>query len=359
MPIRKDNRLLRVGVLGAGPIAQAAHFEACRKARNAELYAVCDRAEDLLERVRATHEPRTVYADYAAMLADERLEAVIVATADAFHAPAALRALEAGKHVLVEKPLGVSVEECQALEAKAAQAGLVVQVGTMKRFDPGIAFARDFIAAQLGEVLAIKAWYADSTYRYAMTDNLQPILATSAQAIRPATDPKADKRRYFMLTHGSHLVDTMRYLGGPIESVQARHLERFGAHSWFADVAFASGALGHLDLTVAVRMDWHEGFQVYGEHGSVLGKTYNPWYLRSSDVECFNARTGRYERPLGEDAGFYRLQLEGFASAILEGTPMRGATASEGTDAVRAMVALARSSEKGERVRLADATGAV
>ena len=45
----EQQRLLRVGVLGAGPISQAAHFEACRKAKNAELYAICDVAEDLLE----------------------------------------------------------------------------------------------------------------------------------------------------------------------------------------------------------------------------------------------------------------------------------------------------------------------
>ena len=53
-------RRLRIGVLGAGRIAQAAHLEACRKARNAELYALCDAAEDLLEPVAAAHRPRWV-----------------------------------------------------------------------------------------------------------------------------------------------------------------------------------------------------------------------------------------------------------------------------------------------------------
>ena len=83
--IQKQDRRLRVGVLGCGPIAQAAHFEACAKARNADLYAICDVAPDLLERMAATHEPRKTYADYDAMLADPELEAVIVATSDAFH----------------------------------------------------------------------------------------------------------------------------------------------------------------------------------------------------------------------------------------------------------------------------------
>ena len=70
-------------------------------------------------------------------------------------------------------------------------------------------------------------------------------------------------------------------LAGEIVAVDARLSERFGAYCWFVDVEFASGALGHLDLTVAVRMDWHEGFQIYGENGSVVGKTYNPWYFKT------------------------------------------------------------------------------
>jgi predicted dehydrogenase len=54
----KDQRRLRVGILGCGPIAQAAHFESANKAKNAELYAICDVADDLRERMAATHAPR-------------------------------------------------------------------------------------------------------------------------------------------------------------------------------------------------------------------------------------------------------------------------------------------------------------
>src|SRR5215212_8437634 len=109
--MKGESRRLRVGVLGCGQIAQAAHFESCRRARNAELYAICDIAEDLLTRMTVLHEPRVAYREYDRMLADPNVDAVIVAIADQFHVGAARRAIEAGKHVLVEKPLGVSVEE--------------------------------------------------------------------------------------------------------------------------------------------------------------------------------------------------------------------------------------------------------
>jgi predicted dehydrogenase len=347
---------LRIGVLGAGQIAQAAHFEACRKAHNAELYAICDLAPDLLAEAAAIHHPTVTYSDFDAMLADPQVEAVIVAIADQFHVPMARKAIAAGKHVLVEKPLGVTIEECEALKSEVDASGLILQVGTMKRFDPGVQFARQFIQEEMGEMLALRAWYCDSTYRYTMTDALQPIITASANAKRPAGDPKANRQRYYLLGHGSHLVDTVRYLGGEIVAVRARLVQKFGAYCWWIDVEFADGSAGHLDLTLAVRMDWHEGFQIYGERGSVLGKIYNPWYFKSADVECFSSRDGKYHRELGADAHFYRRQVEGFVDAI-HGAPMNGATVADGLAALRALVAIARSAESGERVALAEVTG--
>ena len=96
------------------------------------------------------HQPSVIYADYETMLADPNVEAVIIAIADEFHVAAALQAIAAGKHVLVEKPLGTTIESCRELRERAAAAKLVVQVGNNRRFDPGIAFARKFIAEEMG-----------------------------------------------------------------------------------------------------------------------------------------------------------------------------------------------------------------
>ncbi len=357
--MKKDERQLRIGVLGCGPIAQFAHFDACRKARNAELYAICDVADDLLTRMGAIHEPRATYCKFDEMLADPQVEAVIIAVADQFHVPLAIQAIEAGKHVLVEKPLGVSIEECESLRAALAGSKLVFQVGNNRRFDPGIAFAERFLREEVGQRMGFKAWYYDSTYRYTMTDNLQPIAIASKQAQRPTGNPKADRRRYYILTHGSHLIDSARFLGGEIARVRARLLERFGAFCWFIDVEFADGTLGHLDLTIAVRGDFEEGFQIFGEHGSVKGLVYLPWFHKASLVECFSVKDGQFHRPLGEDAYTYKLQIEGFAETILHGRPRQGAGIDDGIAAMRGMVAVARSVESGEWVRLADVTGGV
>ncbi len=355
----KDSRRLRVGVLGAGQIAQAAHFESCTKARNADLAAICDVAGDLRERMAIVHGAEKTYSDYSRMLADPAIDAVIVATSDAFHVPASMQALAAGKHVLCEKPAGLAVEELESLKEAVARSGKVFQAGHMKRFDAGLQAAKAFIETEMEDLIAIKAWYCDSTHRYPMTDAVQPLIITSAESRKPAQNPKADLRRYFMLAHGCHLIDTARYLAGEITAVQARLLERSGMRCWFADVEFSSGALGHLDLTIAVRMDWHEGFQIYGKNGSILGKMFNPWYYKTSEVDIFRESDSSSHRILEPDGHFYRRQLESFADVILNGAPQIGAGIDDGIASVRGMVAIARSAETGRRVALADVTGGV
>lgn len=351
--------VIRVGVLGCGFISQAAHIEACRKGRNIELYALCDAAEDLLTRVAEIHRPKLSYTNYDEMLQNENIDAVIIGISDMYHVPAAIKALQAGKHVLVEKPLGITIEECLQLEQVVNDTGLTLQVGNMKRFDEGISAAREFVQGKMGDILALKAWYGDNFQRYIVTDNVMPIMETSANVIKPKFDVKENKKQYYMLAHGSHLVDTARFFGGNIVSVQAYHTERFGAHNWLATVEFENGSYGQLDLTVGIKMDWHEGFQIYGEHGSVLGKTYNPWLFKSSDVEIFSAEHNQYYRPLASDGHFYRRQLEGFADTILNNNPMQGASVQDGIANMKVMVAISRSVETGERVHLSDVKGGV
>ena len=356
----RDDGIVRFGVLGCGAIAQSAHFDACRKARNAELYAICDTASDLVDRMKVAHQPRVSFTDYDDMLADSSVDAIIIATADEFHVPLSMRALRAGKHVLVEKPMGLTVEECEELCGVVEKTGLQLQVGTNRRFDPGVRFARDF-AADIGERLGFKAWYYDSIYRYTQTDNLLPLTVEGDGTTRPRTDPKANRQHYLLITHGSHLVDTCRFVGGEIARLSARFRNRFNACCWFVSLEFEDGSLGHLDLSVPVQGEFEEGFHLYGEHGSILARGPLPWYHQAWTVECYSSRDGIVRRPTGEDAYSYKLEIEEFANVVA--TPSNasiGATVTDGLAAVRALVAIARSAEQeGKWIRPAEVNGAV
>ncbi len=358
--VKKDERLLRVGVLGCGVICQAAHLIGCTKARNIHLQAICDVADDLRGKMAAIYDPDSVYSDYAEMLKDPCVDAVVVGVGDQFHVPCARQALLAGKHVFVEKPMGVSIEECRELQALAQERGLMLQVGHMKRFDPGLQYAKQFKEEHLGEVTTYKGWYCDSVGRYTLTDNVMPVLYSSSNARKPAGNPKAVLDHYYLLGHGSHLFDTAMYFMGNIREVSARYVHKEKLHSWLIDCNFESGAIGTLDLSIAIAQLWHEGCEIYGTGGSVFAKIYNPWEFRSATVECYDRATDVSSTPAAYDGQFYRRELEGFADSILNHKPCCGATAEDGIQVMQALIATYRSVQEGGRwIALKDAEGAL
>src|SRR5579859_940335 len=354
--MKKEQRVLHIGVLGCGPIAQCAHLDAVRKAKNADLYAICDAARDLLARMHCIHQPVRAYADYAAMLSDRLVEAVRIAVDDRYHAELASKALRAGQQVLIEKPLAVTVEECAQLQQEVYSSKLTLQVGNNRRFHPGWQDAQRFLREEMGAVLSLSAWYHDSIYRYSFQENLYLIPVIGEQVRRPQEEWKGVRQRYFLLTHGSHLLDTARFFLGEIAAVQASHTQAETVHCWTIDATFTAGCHGQLRLLVPAHADFEEGFQIYGEQGTIEGKALLPWFQRAS-VTCF--KDGRYSRVLGEDGYTFKRQVEAFAETILHGAPQRGATVEDGAATVRALVAISRSVATGRRVRLSEVGGPV
>jgi predicted dehydrogenase len=357
-PYQQD-RLLNVVVVGCGPIAQNAHFDAIRKAKNARVYGVCDLATDLADRMGALTGAEKVYYRLADALADPRAEAFVIAVADAFHVPLAAQILAAGKHVLVEKPLGLTVEECESLRPLVAASGALLAIGNNRRFVAGVERAKAFIDDGLGSIAAYDGWYYDSHARYTVQDNLFPVPVASKGAVRPAGDQKANRQRYILTTHSPHALDLARHLAGPIEAVRARHRALGEQHAWSVELEFTSGALGHLSLISPRRGAFEEGFKIAGAGGSIESRLDYVWHQQDR-TEIFRAATGAYERPLGPDNHSFKKQIEAFAATILDGAPQRNAGLEDGIAAVRAMVAISLSAGgDGRRVALAEATGGV
>ncbi len=349
-----SEKQLRIGLLGCGSIAQFAHLPALAKAHGVRLAALCDAADDLLDTMGDRYGVATRYTDFGRMLAEAEIDAVVIAIADPFHVPLSIQALRAGKHVLVEKPLGEHSAECRKLIAVVEQSGLKLQVGSMKRHDPGLAFAKEFIGERMGGVLSLSGWYCDTLFRPAMQETLLPPTTGSAKSKKPLVDPRADKRHYSLVTHGAHLFDNIRFLGGEVKAVTAVLAGKFGQHTWHGLIEFAHGGAGHFELTVKVNADWSEGYVVYGEHGSIHAKTFLPFYYRSSDVRAFDARTQQWHTPLGAHSNPYKNQIEAFARAVLNDEPVNP-DAYEGLAAVQMIEAVERSVAEGRRVELVEA----
>jgi predicted dehydrogenase len=145
---------LRVGIIGAGGIANGAHIPAWRALGDeVELVAVADVMRAAAERTAGAHGIPGVYDSYEEMLAREHPDVVSVCTPNKFHAPAAIAALTAGTHVLCEKPPALSADEARAMAEAAAGAQRLLTFGFMYRFSPEVAAAKRYAdAGDLGEI---------------------------------------------------------------------------------------------------------------------------------------------------------------------------------------------------------------
>ena len=148
------------------------------------------------------------------IFADPNVDLVILAVGDRFHVPLATDAVRAGKHVLVEKPLGISTQECDNLRMLVPP-DLVFAVGCNRRFLPGVRAAKEF-AMRSQSIASYSAFYYDSTFRHQVTQpNLFPLEMHNSGGVTkdPGTDWKATNRRiYNLLTHSPHLLDLAGYL---------------------------------------------------------------------------------------------------------------------------------------------------
>ncbi len=342
---------LRIGLLGCGPISQFAHLPALEKAKGVDLCALCDASSELLHKIGTKYGITELYTSYGTFLGSD-IEAVLIAVSDPFHIPLAIQAIEAGKHVLVEKPLGVNSEECQHLAEIVSNHSLKLQVGSMKRHDPGIEFAKGFIEEKIGEIVSVKGWYQDTSFRPAMQETLLAPVQSAEGIVRPTDDPKENKQKYFMATHASHLFDNIQYLGGGVDAINARFVQKKNQYCWQGLLEFDHGGIGHFDLTVKVHSDWSEGYEIQGEGGAVLVKTFLPFYYRTSEVRAFDKATEQWHTPLGPHSNPYKRQLESFASAIREDLPTNP-DVFDGLKVIQMIEAAEASVESGQRVEVA------
>ena len=149
--------VLKVGVIGIGSISDM-HIQAYQKHEDVELVAFCDLSEERLKEKGAHYGVKQLYTDYRELLADGSIDAVSICTWNDTHAEISIAALEAGKHVLVEKPLSMTVEEAEAVEEAVKRSGKVLQVGFVRRHADNARILKEFIDAdELGEIYYAKA----------------------------------------------------------------------------------------------------------------------------------------------------------------------------------------------------------
>ncbi len=264
-------RPVRVGLLGYGAIGHE-HSRAVRAVPGLELAAVCDvspgRVEAALE-----HAPQARgHSTPQDLLADDGVDLVVVSTPPASHAPWSLAALEAGKHVVVEKPFAISTQEADAVLAVAAERGLVAACYQNRRFDPDHVAIRSAVdAGLLGTVFHIEAFVGG----YGHPCNLWH------------SDAEVSGGAFY--DWGAHVLDQLLDLvpDDVVAVTAVEHklvwLDVTNADHSRVTVSFAGGAEAtfvYSDLAAALKPRWY----VLGTRGAVVGHWRTERVLSRSDI---------------------------------------------------------------------------
>ncbi len=153
-------KVYRVGIVGCGGIANGKHMPALSRLDNVEMVAFCDLVKERAEKAKADYgTPNAkIYDTYQELCADKTLDAIHVLTPNKSHAPITIAALEAGKHVMCEKPMAKTAADAQAMLDAAKRTGKKLTIGYQSRYRPDSQYLKKQVeAGKLGEIYYAKA----------------------------------------------------------------------------------------------------------------------------------------------------------------------------------------------------------
>ncbi len=250
---------LQVGVVGLG--VGRRFVEAFAAHPHTNVAAVCAKEPDALTAACREHAVPRRYLDFDDIAADPELDLLVIATPHALHAPMAVAALRAGKHVIVEKPMCISLQECEAMIQAVEETGKLLAVDQVLRFYPYYQSLKQHLAdGGLGEI-----YYAEADY-----------LHNTARLIRERTvwRGETEHSHYPILGGGSHSLDMLRWLVGEVERVHCEAAGRALPDFPFPDcmvatLRFANGAVGKCTTSYGLVRETMHNLVLFGTRGTV------------------------------------------------------------------------------------------
>jgi D-xylose 1-dehydrogenase (NADP+, D-xylono-1,5-lactone-forming) len=295
-----------------------------------DLVAVASRDQARAEEYAREWDIERAYGSYDALLADPEIEAVYISLPNTMHVEWSIKSLEAGKHVLCEKPLTREPEEADAAFDAADRAGRFLMEAFMYRHNPQTKKLRALIdEGAIGELRMIRSAFSYSLY--------------DPENIRLRTDVEGGA----LMDVGCYCVSGSRLAAGEPVSAYGQAWYGESGTDWVftGSLRFPDNVLATFDCGTA--MPERDELEVIGSEGSLF--LDDPWHCVVPVIE--HRRAGGVERIELDPADSYRLQLENLSDAIRgEGEPLLGREDALGQ--ARALAALHRSAQTGEAVTL-------
>jgi len=255
-----QEREIGFGVVGLG-MGQH-HCKAIESAQGAELIAVCDIDEDRLSKAVEEHKIKG-YADYDDMLKDDEIDVINVCVPSGMHVDMAIPAIEAGKNIIVEKPVDIKVEKINKLIEVGGKAGVKMGAIFQSRTEPMYKRMKDAIdTGRLGKLVGVHGilpWYRAQSYYEGRHGSWKGTWDMDGGGS--------------LMNQGVHTVDLLQWLGGRVKSV----VGAFGVYGHDIEaedkaaalLKFENGAIGTLTTTTCAYPGLSQIAVIHGEKGSI------------------------------------------------------------------------------------------
>ncbi len=291
------------GILSTARINRA-FLAGAREASDVEVVAVASRDAGSAERYAREHVIPRAHGSYEALLADREVDVVYISLPNALHLPWTVRALEAGKHVLCEKPLSRRAADVVAAFEVAERQGRLLMEAFMYRHNPQTRRVAELVAeGAIGRLRVVRAAFSF------FTDDVANV------RMRRELDGGA------LMDVGCYCVSAARLLAGEPTRVSAEQvLGGDGVDVVFgATMRFDGDVLAHFDSGLALAP--RDALEVVGEQGALF--LDDPWHCRTPVIELH--RDGAVERISVEAVDSYRLEAENMSAAVRgEAAPLLG-----------------------------------
>lgn len=341
------------GVIGAGGIADRRAIPGMMMAKNAELVSVMEVNMEFAEKLREKYNAKRAYDDVDKMLEDPEIDAVYIATPIIYHKEQALKAARAKKHILIEKPVALTVKDGEEIREVCEKEGVLVSVGFMMRFHAYHCKMKEIIGSgKLGDVVSCRAqltcWYPD------IPGSWRQKKSTSGGGA--------------LMDMGIHCIDLIQYVTGG----KAKRIATFTDTKTFKyDVEDSASVIFEMDNRAFAYVDANFNipddaarcrFEIYGTRGSMLAEQTIGQVeggkldvILSEDSRGYDAQQDRIEvAPVKIDVEFgnmYTKEIESFGRSILNKEPV-AVSLEDALQVQKVVEAAYESSEKGRIIEI-------
>lgn len=308
-----EKNKLNIAVIGSSAMG-ISHMKGVVNNENANLYAVCDIDDDALNEAKTKYNVEIAVKDYKELVDDKNVDAVIIVTPDQLHLEMTKAFLEAGKHVLCEKPMALNMEECEEMMRIQRKTGNMLMIGQVCRCTPAFILAKEIVdSGRIGKLFFVESEYAHN-YEKAEGKN---------------SWRKTPERSSF-IGGGCHAVDLLRWIAGDPTEVTA-----YSNHKCMLDwptddcviaiYKFPDNVIGKVFVSTGCRRDYTMRTVLYGTRGTIICDNTSPEIsLYSMDEPLEDGRisyTHAQKLPVNINNHNVGAEIDQFVDALINGKP--------------------------------------